>query len=283
MDIFLQYIPRLHCKRFLAYAFSVFSSLFTLLEAITYCMDLNKIQARPFLYIFAAASVAIGLYCSYKNKKTVFVLPLTNTKLTVQFGDFFKAKGVKVIPANVFFDTDIGKHVSKTSLHGIFIEKIIKNDGDFLYSQIEEKLDDISHEIISRQTGRTKKYPIGTCALVKGKDEKEYLLLALADTDIATCTAFCDVSKMWTALTGLLETARTELNGRALCLPLIGGGLAKIGLPGRELLQLIILSIVCETKKQYIADEVIIVLHKRLYGEIDLDFIAQYWRHYHGV
>lgn len=283
MNDILSSIPRFHLKQLVVYTLSTFTSLFTMLTIIEYYIKFNDSRTLTFLYGNIAISVLAGAWCSYKHKKVTIYLPLTNTKLILMFGDLFKLSGVKAIPANVFFDTELGRHVSEASVHGIFIDKAIHKDGNYLYAQIEEKLIGIPYKNIDRQTGRTKKFPTGTCAPIKGKDGNDYLLLALADTDIATCMASCDVGKMWTALTGLLEKAREEVNGRNLCLPLIGSGLAKVGLPNRELLQLIVLSIVCETKIRRITDTITIVLHKRLYGEIDIDYILKYWRHYHGV
>lgn len=282
-DFLNRFAPHFHKKQFCTCAFSFFTSLFTLFTIIDHYIKLKDSHNVQLLYANIACSLAFGAYKSYARKKVAINLPLTNTKLKIQFGDLFKAKGVRAIPANVFFDTELGKHVSETSIHGFFINQAFKRESDALYSQIVEKLNGIPHKEITRETGRQKQFPTGTCAAIKGKDGNDYLLLALADTDTTTCMASCDVAKMWTALTGLLEKAREELNGRELCLPLMGSGLAKVGLPNRELLQLIILSIVCETKNRQITDAITIVLHKRLYGEIDLDEIAKYWSHYHGL
>ena len=93
-------------------------------------------------------SFVFGAYMSYAHRKVTINLPLTNTKLKIQFGDLFKMKGVKTIPANVFFDTDLGKHVSETSIHGLFIDKAFERNSDALYSQIEERLCGIPHEEI---------------------------------------------------------------------------------------------------------------------------------------
>lgn len=282
-DFLNRFTPRFHKKQFCICVISSFTFIFTLLSIIDHYIKLKDSRDAQLLYANIICSLAFGACMSYARRKVTINLPLTNTKLKIQFGDLFKAKGVRAIPANVFFDTELGKHVSKTSIHGLFIDKAFERKSDALYSQIIEKLNDFSHEEIAREAGRKKRFPTGTCVAIKGKDGNDYLLLALADTDIATCMASCDVTKMWTALIGLLEKAREELNGRELCLPLIGSGLAKVGLPNRELLQLIVLSIVCETKIRQIADTITIILHKRLYGEIDLNDIAKYWSHYHGL
>ena len=79
-------------------------------------------------------------------------------------------------------------------------------------------------------------------------------------------------------LLGDPEKARNVLGGAPLVLPLVGSGLSGIGLPARDILNLIILSIISESKKRQIATLIKLVLAPDLYGEIDLAEVKKYWR-----
>jgi hypothetical protein len=53
---------------------------------------------------------------------------------------------------------------------------------------------------------------------------------------------------MWRAMHKVWERARVESGGHPLNLPLVGSGLSGLGLPTRDLLNLIVLSAITETK-----------------------------------
>ena len=65
--------------------------------------------------------------------------------------------------------------------------------------------------------------------------------------------------------------------GAPVVVPLVGSGVSGVGLPPRELLDLIILSAITETKKQQIATCIRIVLAPDRFDEIDLKEIKRYW------
>jgi len=79
------------------------------------------------------------------------------------------------------------------------------------------------------------------------------------------------------ALDGLWKFARIKSDGEPLNLPLVGGGLSRIGLPARDLLNLIILSAIKETKVKEIAKTIRIVLHPSLFEEVDLREVKMHW------
>jgi len=83
---------------------------------------------------------------------------------------------------------------------------------------------------------------------------------------------------MWGALHELWQRARIESGGHAVNLPLIGGGLSGVGLPTRDLLNLIILSAVTETKSKEVTQRIRIVLHRDRFDDLDLMDVKQYWK-----
>jgi hypothetical protein len=83
---------------------------------------------------------------------------------------------------------------------------------------------------------------------------------------------------LWQALEGLYCKARNSLGGAPLVLPLVGSGLSGIGLPARDLLDLIVLSIIAESKKRQIATLIKIILTSDRFDEVDLAEVKKYWR-----
>jgi hypothetical protein len=83
---------------------------------------------------------------------------------------------------------------------------------------------------------------------------------------------------MWIALHHVWQRARAECGGAPLNLPLVGGGLAKIGLPTRDLLNLIILAAITETKEKSITQRIRIVLHRDRFEDLDLRDVQTHWK-----
>jgi len=129
---------------------------------------------------------------------------------------------------------------------------------------------------VQRQQGKTKRFPIGTSAMIDA-DGQRFLAFAFTHTDPATCKAYADVPQMFTALTGLWGTARTVLGGDALNLPLVGSALSGVGLPARDLVNIIILSFIDETKRQVVAHKMRIILTWDRLSEVDLREVKRFW------
>jgi hypothetical protein len=160
-----------------------------------------------------------------------------DTAIEVEFGDLFEAHGPKVIPVNEFFDSELGDPVLPHSLHGQLIGRLLGGHPASIDALVEEELKGQAHEQVTRTKGKEKRYPIGTNPILKVGDER-FFLLALCHTDLATLKASCDVPTLWKALTGLWSEGRTRAGGAPVSVPLIAGGLAGIGLPPSQLLQL---------------------------------------------
>ena len=62
--------------------------------------------------------------------------------MNIKIGDIFKEEGMKVIPVNEYFDTEVDNVIiSQTTLHGMYIKEYLKyNNIESLNSKIEESL-----------------------------------------------------------------------------------------------------------------------------------------------
>jgi hypothetical protein len=138
-------------------------------------------------------------------------------------------------------------------------------------------LKDIVSEEVTKVEGKSRRYPIGTTALVTVNQDR-YVVFALAKADPSTCKVYLDVNMMWGALHELWGRLRIECNGHAVNLPLVGSGSAGLGLPARDLLNLIILSAITETKLKEVTQRIRIVLHRVWFDNFDLRDVRQYWK-----
>jgi len=193
------------------------------------------------------------------------------------FSDIFEQDGIRVIGASEYFDTKLGRTVSDKSLLGIFLKKCFGGFPETIDKQLDAELGNLTATPEpTKVEGKKMCFPIGTCALVKANDDN-YLLFALSKVDPATCKCSSDVELLWRALHRMWGRARVECGGHPLNLPLIGGGLSGLGLPTRDLLNLIILSAITETKAGDITKVIRLILLRDRADEIDLREVKAYW------
>ena len=108
-------------------------------------------------------------------------------------------------------------------------------------------------------------------------NEDQFFLVALTKTDLNTLKASADIPELWMALVGLWKQVRISAGGHPVVAPLLGGGLSGVGHPGTQLLQLMLLSIVNETKKRKITNDIRIILADDRFNEINLETIKNNW------
>jgi hypothetical protein len=130
--------------------------------------------------------------------------------------------------------------------------------------------------VADKREGKQLKHQIGTTALVNANSER-YLLVALAESEPATCKANSNVTMLWNSLNSMWARARIECGGYPLNVPLLGSGLSGVGLPTLDLLNLIILSAITETKARHITDRIRIVLHRDRFKDVDLRDVKKHW------
>jgi len=226
--------------------------------------------------LMVVISLVGGVVVGVPPRELVLKIKNTDTQVKILFGDLFAVDGMKVIPANEFFDSEIGDPVSPKSLHGVFINKVLGGQSSAFDMLVERSLQNTEYEMVQRNRGKERKYPIGT-TVVAVCDNTTYLIPASTKTHLETLKAKSDVAILWKALEGLWDSVRTNAGGYPVNLPLIGGGLAGIGLPTFQLLEIIIMSIVNETKKAEITKEVRIVLTEDRFEDVNLAMIKKAW------
>jgi hypothetical protein len=269
---------RRHPFLILVYGFTSFSVLSTLGQGIDFFVPGIELKGKFALWIVIAISAVYALKKIWKPSQIEICVANCNTTIEVVFNDLFKQDGIRAIAVNEFFDSKLGRPVSDKSLHGIFIHKCFGGHPEPFDKQLADQLKTVQgKEVPDKVEGKTKSYPIGATALILANQDK-YLCFALAKSNPQDCKAFSDVTMMWQALNDLWKRARSEANGYPINLPLVGSGLSGIGLPTRDLLNLIILSAITETKAKPITDKIRIVLHRDRFEELDLRNVKKYWK-----
>lgn len=266
-----------HPWKTLGYVFTAFSVLFTIVKGINEFFPGVKIEG-PFAFgIVILVSLAYGFKKVWKPSKVEIKISNTNTTIEILFGDLFAQDGIRAIAVSEFFDSKLGKPVSEKSLHGLFLKKCFGGHPEPFDKQVDEQLSEAKWTEAAKIEGKTKCYPIGTSALIM-VDQDRYIAFAFARADPQTCKAYSDVTMMWVALSELWRRVRIESGGHPINLPLVGSGLSGLGLPTRDLLNLIILSAITETKSSQITPKIRIVLHRDRFEDLDLREVQAHWK-----
>jgi len=250
--------------------------IWTIVESVSHYYPQLKIEGFNYHISFIVISSIIAFYRVYQPKKISIRVNTSDTILNIYYGDVFEQKGFTAIAVNEYFDSELGEPVSENSLHGMTIKRFFGGHPEAFDRAINDELSNINFIDVPRIKGKNKKYPIGTTARINANEHK-FLLFALAHTNIETFKAYSDMSTMLLAMNGLFEKARNSTAGEPLVLPLIGSGISGVGLPATQLVQLIILAIIDETKKNQICKQIDLVLHESRFDEVDLEYIKKQW------
>ncbi len=266
-----------HPWKTLQYTFASFSVIFTLVRGITHFIPAFKIEGTFPFALAVGISLVYGLGKAWKPSRIELPVANCNTVIEVIFGDLFTQSGIRVIAVSEYFDSKLGKPVSDKSVHGMFLQKCFGGHPEPFDKQVDEQLKDITSCEVGKVEGKSRRYPIGSTVLITVNQDR-YLAFASAKADPKTCKVYADVGMMWGALHALWQRARVESSGDAVNLPLVGSGLAGLGLPPRDLLNLIILSAITETKVKEVTQRIRIVLHRSRFDELDLSDIIKHWK-----
>ena len=256
-------------QRLALFSFAAYGALWTTVESLSAFIETMKPSGWRSYGTLILFSLGYGLWKSWPVRKIEIRVPNSDSSLNIEFGDLFKMHGCIAIQVNEYFDSLLGNHVSTNSLHGLFIRDILGGQSATFDSLVSKALSTTPSEIVKRSTGNTHRYSIGTTAAID-INSRRFLLFAFAKTDLTTLKAYATIHEFWDALAGLWEGVRVHSNGENVYIPLLGSGLSGVGLPERQLLDMMILSFFYHTKKNKIAKCVTIVLHSSLRSKIDL-------------
>lgn len=205
---------------------------------------------------------------------SIFMMFITQTetiwergqaKLCVKYGDilsigkkrrFFRCSTrnkLIVIPVNSHFDTIVEDStvpnplVSVKTIHGKWL-KLYEAEKNMPPAEIQNAIYEfldakgIQFQTDSNKRGSQRKYPTGTCAIMNGTNNVNYVLWALSDFNQVN-VAHATKESVISSLVLLLDFVNTQSQGDECYIPLVGTGMSRTSLSHKESLHTILSTI----------------------------------------
>lgn len=207
-----------------------------------------------------ALIISILWTCILKQSKTIWESP--SGKIKICYSDIMKDSFDKrnkeeklfVIPVNSCFDTIVDEDISScskplvspNSLHGRWINAMVNNG--FSIEDIDEKIQKClkmqkikPQRVISeedKERGKREVYDLGTVAMIRGKNNSTFLLLAISEFD-KNNIAHTSVDDLELCIKSLVDFYDQHGQGHRLIIPLMGTNLSRAGLSHNDSLRVI--------------------------------------------
>lgn len=196
------------------------------------------------LYI-AGVIIISAVFASWQTWRTTSLdLKISNTlNVNVFDGNIFDFTGndnYVVIPVNEYFDTIVNETIiNKGTIHGQFILKYYNDDHSKLHEETEAYFAEnkIKGKEVARKgsEGYKKKYPLGTCAIIK-KANTNFVLLALTHFDEED-HAFVELSEFGRSISSMCKTLADKVEDKPIYMPLMGMGMSRLNQTGQFILK----------------------------------------------
>lgn len=273
-------------KTALVVSSALFSVLSIILSFITWEeMGVTSIFVKVLIFALIIVVALIGsiLWISvFKRKRLLWTTG--DGKVTVCYSDIMKlsfpkkktVKKIVVIPVNTCFDTIVDENislydkplVSPTTIHGLWIKNMVKhgfniNDIDIAIEKSISLRGIKPVKELSRQEkkrGKLKCYENGTIAVVEGRNNVDFFLLALSEFD-ENNKAQSSKDEVIKSLRSLLEFYDANGQGYQMYITLMGTGRSRAGLTHYDSLQII--TSVFSLYSEKIHGDINIVIYKK--------------------
>lgn len=158
-----------------------------------------------------------------------------------------------VIPVNSCFDTIVDEDISScskplvspNSLHGRWIKAMVNNGFTMIlivkYINVWKMQKLVPKRIISdedKERGKKEVYDLGTVAMIRGKNNSTFLLLAISEFDKDNI-AHTSVDDLEWCIKSLVNFYDQHGQGHRLVIPLMGTNLSRAGLSHNDSLRVI--------------------------------------------
>ena len=174
------------------------------------------------LLIFAAAFLLFGFIAAVViccSSRDGINFEINSTEVEVKVGDLFSFDGVKVIPFDEYFDTEVDdKVISRNSLNGIFLERKAEH-RDLILRAIAEPQQSVLGE--PEDVGGRLRYCLGTV-----KSFGSFALLAFTHMDERN-RAHLERGQYEECLLNMWDELGRMYAGRRVVLPLLGSGITR--------------------------------------------------------
>ncbi|HDR7695926.1 macro domain-containing protein [Bacillus sp. CH_48] len=213
--------------------------------------------------VFSAGLMILYVFLWFRaNRMKEVKLKINNSVVHVKEGDVFREVGLKVIPFNEYFDTQVdNKIISKRTLNGMYIERFIRDVGGLNHLIKEDR--DLKRKIIKgennrRFEGNSTKYTLGSIF-----KNGEYLLLAFSKFDEDN-RAYLSMNEYVNCLMNFWNEIDIVHNGESIVIPLLGSGITRFKdypISEQELLELILWTFKVSRVKFPYSENISIVIH----------------------
>lgn len=256
-----------------------FWTFYCIVEKI-FSFFLNSQDCAPtwiFIILILVAPFLVAFCEAFPVTEMNIVLDDVGTTIKVQFGDLFKCEGMIAIGVNDYFDTEIENGIiSPTSLHGMFIKKVVGTEmGKFEAFLHNELPSENGCKNDSRQRGKKVKYPVGT-TVVYSQGKNGYLLTAISEMNEKN-EAHSNMALITSSTFEMLRKARSCCNGKPLFMPLWGTGLSRTNMRPKHVLMNLLTAIYYEAKQSKITNNITIVIYEKMLTKFDLKYIVDEW------
>jgi hypothetical protein len=230
--------------------------------------QLTTFQGLPTLISVIVISLVGGLVWSWPRPITQdYSAP--KTRISIVKGDLLHEKDHLVIGTCDTFDTETPVIISKNSLQGQALEVLFGGDLKELDRLLADALASTSPTGSISKAGKQVKYGISAIATVK---QAARLVFFLAYTEMdSKNVAGGTPDGLWKSLLALWEEISNRGNGRAVCVPVIGGGQARLSslLPAQDSIRFVALSFMLASRGKKVCDELRIVVRPEDYKSLD--------------
>lgn len=215
-----------------------------------------------------------------------FIIKFTSLDLEIEikYGDLFKEKSNIVIGFSNYFDTQIPEVIAPNSIQGQFEQLYYKDNLEKLNTDIFNALKRKKCQGIRNNTekinGKKLELPIGTSISVSKNDCKFFLTAYSKMND--RCMAESSIEFLTKALSELWNEVRVSGQCNPIAMPVLGSGLARILASKKDLLYLILLSFITNSKEQIITKKLTIVLNRNDKDKLKLNEVEMFLKNLQG-
>lgn len=169
--------------------------------------------------------IYIALWIIFNRLKSIN-LDIDGSIVSINTGDIFEQKGLKVIPFNEYFDTIVDdKIISKESLNGVYINKKFPTStqvlDDFI-SNYEFESNAINGSNKQRTQGKVTKYKLGTICVYQ-----EFVLAAFSKFDDRN-RALLTMPEYLEFLVNFWDKINSVYAQKSVSVPIFGSGITRI-------------------------------------------------------
>lgn len=221
-----------------------------------------------FVILLCVIFVYLVIRANILNEKT---LEINQTKFVIKFGDLFSEQGLKTIPFNEYFDTEVNNEIiSINTLNGIFLKNKVMD-----VSQVDYKIEndiECKKNIVAinenRVYGKKTIYKLGTSVRFG-----DYILVAFSKFDDQN-RAYLGLADYLSCLVNYWNEINRIYNGENIVLPLMGTGITRL-MCGNSITYQNALEVIIQTFEYSNLSfshncKIILVISKKLKSEINL-------------